>query len=67
MDQENQYLSGVNFNYEQMMHAKKIAKLYIAASCLGILVGLSASITFFGFYHLELTPLFAFISGKILA
>jgi hypothetical protein len=63
---ENQYLTGLAFNHEEMLHAKKVAKLIIFLAFLGVLAGLSASPVFYGIYNLYLTTIFAALSGNIL-
>lgn len=64
MNQENQYLNSTNFSIEQMVHAKKMAKLVVVVACIGALVGFSAGFTFFVVYKLVWTPFLAVLSGK---
>ncbi len=66
MNSEDQHLTGLSFNYEQMLKAKKIAKIVIFMAILGVFAGLSAALVFYTHYYLIITPIFAALSGKFI-
>ena len=65
--QEQQYIYNSNYNdeenYEVNLKQRKLAKLCIFFCFIGILAGVSASISFFFVYKIIQAPLFAVLSG----
>ncbi len=64
-ESESRFLGRVDANYDQLIKERKMAKIMIIFSSIGILAGISASLTFFFAYKLLVTPGFALLSTFI--
>ena len=62
MDSENRYLTRSDYNVDNLLREKKLAKVMIFLASIGIFTGCSAALVFFFHYKLALTPLFAMTS-----
>ena len=63
MESDNLFLNRSEVNFEMLIKERKMAKLMIFFSCLGILAGLTASTAFLFHYKLVATTALAIVSG----
>ena len=60
------FLNGTNLTYEQMVREKKLAKLSIFFSLIGMIIGLTFTILFTYTYNLYFVTFISFSSGNII-